>query len=237
MGKTVLGTIGVSNELVKKWHEKGLCMSFPMKENKHYFQSEDGDVFIENGDKYVVPLNKKETRRYTLEPALFRSEFIQNARLYAQYANWLHSLQSKTSKLNVVDKFIAHLTLLYLFQRGMDHHYYHFDRYLAYQKYPKTPVGYWWSRLQKICNVISVFSNIDSNEVLLHLLSNDSESIKLKKLLSKKQQHDLAEVLKSIKLFEKVQEEEIRIMTDFKTKENILFRTAIPLWSEIIELL
>ena len=119
----------------------------------------------------------------------------------------------------------------------MDYHYYHFDRYLVYQNYPDTPVGYWWKKLKEICKIITKKEKMNENIILLHLLSNDRESKNLKSFLNHKQQTELVEIFKNIKIFEDAQENEIKFVTDFKAKENIFFRTAIPIWNDLTELL
>lgn len=221
--------------MVQSWLKKGIKMSYPMLMNKKYYKSEDGLAFIENGDKYVIPLSNKEVTLYTRSPETFKKDFLMNVKIYVEFINWLHELQPKTNSLEPKQKFISLLLILYLFQRGMDHHYYHFDRYLAYQNYPDTPVGYWWRKLKKICQILT--KNNDENIILLHMLSNDEEAKKLKKTLNEKQKLDLDRILKNIKIFETTQEAEVRIVIDFKTKENVFSRTAMPIWNELSELL
>ncbi len=237
MSNTILKKIGITNKVVQSWIKKGLKITYPMLKNKIYYKSEDGFAFVENGDKYVIPLSKKENVLYTKFPETFKKDFLKNVRFYVTFINWLHKLQPKSKSLESRERFSSLLLILYLFQRAMDHHYYHFDRYLVYQNYPDTPVGYWWSKLKKICKELSVKEESNENVALLHLLSNDKESKKLKKYLNKKQQSELIKILKNIKIFEEAQEGEIQKITDFKTKENILFRTGIPIWNELVDLL
>ncbi len=237
MSNTILQKIGITDEIVRSWLKKGLKISYPMLQNKKYYKSEDGFAFVENGDKYVILLSKKEIELYTKHPETFKKDFLFNERFYVQFINWLHGLQPKIDLLKPEDKFISLLLILYLFQRGMDYHYYHFDRYLAYQNYPDTPIGYWWDKLKSICKEISIKEKIDENVILLHLLSNDKESKKLKVSLAGKKQKLLQQVLKNIKIFEAAQESEVKLIKDFKAKEDILFRTAIPIWNTLIELL
>ena len=208
-----------------------------MIKNKEYYVSEDGFAIVENGDKYVIPLSKKEIALYTNNPGIFRRDLLKNVKFYVAFINWLHTLQPETKSLGQRERFASLLSILYLFQRGMDHHYYHFDRYLAYQNYPDTPVGYWWDKLKKICKEISVKEKNDENVVLLHLLSHDKESKILKKYLSKKQQSELVKILKNIEIFEEAQENEVKKVTDFKVKENVFFHTAIPIWNDLMDLL
>ena len=237
MTNTILEKIGITDSVVQSWLKKGLKITYPMLKNEKYYESEDGFAFVENGDKYVIPLSKKEIALYTKHPEIFKKDFLKNVKFYVTYINWLHKLRPKTKLFEKRKKVISLLLILYLFQRGMDHHYYHFDRYLAYQNYPDTPVGFWWDKLKKICKELSVKEKGDENIALLHLLSNDSESKNLKSLLNHKQQTELAEILKNIKIFEDAQENEVKKVTDFKAKENILFRTAIPIWNDLMDLL
>lgn len=78
---------------------------------------------------------------------------------------------------------------------------------------------------------------MDENILLLHLLSKDKESNKIESNLNKKQQIVLIQILKNIKIFEGTQENEIKPKTDFKAKENIYFRTAMPIWNDLMDLL
>ncbi len=237
MSDTILQKIGISDKIVQFWLKKGLKISYPMLQNKKYYRSEDGFAFVENGDKYVVFLSKKEKDLYTKYPEIFKKDFLSNIKFYIRFINWLHSLQPKTDFLDPGQKFTSLLLILYLFQRGMDYHYYHFDRYLAYQNYPDTPVGYWWDRFKKFCKAISEREKVDENVILLHLLTNDKESKKLKGFLNDKQQEILKQVLKNIKIFEDAQKSEVKQIKDLKMKEDILFRTAIPIWNTLMELL
>ena len=237
MSNAIFNKIGITDSVVQSWLKKGLKITYPMLKNEKYYESEDGFAFIENGDKYVIPLSKKEIVLYTKYPKIFKKVFLKNVKLYVIFINWLYKFRPKTINLEVKERFTVLLLILYLFQRGMDHHYYHFDRYLAYQNYPDTPVGFWWDKLKKMCKELSVKKKGDENIILLHLLSNDSESKNLKSFLNHKQQTELVEILKNIKIFEDAQENEIKFVTDFKAKENIFFRTAIPIWNDLTELL
>lgn len=237
MNDTILQKIGITDEIVHAWLKKGLKISYPMLKNNKYYKSEDGLSFVENGDKYVVFLSKKEKDLYTKHPEIFKKDFLKNVRFYVKFINWLHNHQSQTDYFKSEQKFTSLLLILYLFQRGMDYHYYHFDRYLAYQNYPDTPVGFWWNKLKKLCKAISKKEELDENIILLHLLTNDKESGKLKRFLNNKQQAILKHVLKNMKIFENAQENEVRLVKDFKAKEDILFRTAIPIWNTLMELL
>ena len=151
MSDTILQKIGITDMIVQSWLKEGLKISYPMLQNKKYYRSEDGFALVENGDKYVIFLSKKEKDLYTKHPEIFKKDFLNNIKFYIRFINWLHSLQPKTDFLDPEQKFTSLLLILYLFQRGMDYHYYHFDRYLVYQNYPDTPVGYWWKKLKEIC--------------------------------------------------------------------------------------
>ena len=237
MDSTILQKVGISDKITQSWIKKGLQITYPMLKNKKYYKSEDGIAFIENGDKYVIPLSQKEIVLYTKNPEIFKRDFLKNVKFYVTFINWLHKLQPKMVSFEPNERFTSLLLVLYLFQRGMDHHYYHFDRYLAYQNYPDTPVGFWWDRLKNICKEISVKEKDNKNTILLHLLSHDSQSKSLKKSLNVRRQSELSEILKNIKIFEDAQQNEVKKITDFKTKESIVFRTAIPIWNDLMDLL
>lgn len=238
MDKTILIKIGVSDEIVKKWLKGGLKISYPMIKNKKYYISEDGIAFVENGDKYVIPLSKKEVTTYTKNPKIFKNDFLKSAKFYVTFVNWLHKLQTKIDPLKPKEKFTSLLLILYLFQRAMDHHYYHFDRYLVYQNYSDTPVGFWWKKMQDICQIISQKEKIDSDILFLKLLSKDEQSpIQYKNILTSVEFNQLLEALRNIRIFEDTQEAEVDLIIDKKTRENILFRTAVPIWNDLMDLL
>ncbi len=238
MSKTVLEKIGVIDRVVQSWIKKGLKITYPMIKNKKYYLSEDGFAFVENGDKYVIPLSKKEIVLYTKHPEIFKKVFLKNVKLYIIFINWLYKLRPKTIDLEVKERFTALLLILYLFQRGMDHHYYHFDRYLVYQNYPETPVGFWWKNLKEICQKISWQKKLDPNIVFLKLLTKDERTPReYKDSLTTFEFNQLLITLKNIRIFEDSQEAEVELITDYKKKENIFFRTAIPIWNDLMELL
>lgn len=237
MSNTILQKIGITDKDVQSWLKKGIKISYPMLQNKKYYKSEDGLAFVENGDKFVVLLSKKENDLYTKHPEIFKRDFLRNEKFYIKFINWLHNLQHKTNSLEPEDKFISLLLILYLFQRAMDYHYYHFDRYLAYQNYPDTPVGYWWNKLKDICKEISKKEKENENTILLHLLSKDKESRKLTGFLTDEKKKQLKKILLNIKIFEDAQESEVKQIKDLKAKEDILFRTAIPIWNMLMDLI
>lgn len=234
----ILERIGVSQKEVNKWRRMGLKISYPMRKLQRFYLSEDGEAFVENGDKYVIPLSKRETSLYIKHPEVFTKDFLKNVRLYVRFMNWIHGLEPKCIFIEAKEKFTCLLALLYLFQLAMDHHYYHFDRYLAYQNYPDTPVGFWWNRLKKFSKKLSQKTHQDENVVFLNLLGRDKKTIAVcKNFLSQKSFTYLLTVLKNIKIFEDAQEKEVKAIVDTKTQENILFRTAIPIWSALMDIL
>lgn len=224
--------------MVEDWLKKGLRITYPMTKNVHYYTSEDGMPFIENGDKYLIPLSKKEMLKYTNNPESFKKDFLTSCQFYITFVNWIYQLTPKINTVNYRDKFTSHLILLYLFQSSMDYHYFHFDRYLAYQNYSDTPVGSWWHKLKTLAHEIAKKDKVDNNEVFLKLLVHDKALLQRSETnLSKKDYRDLKETLHNIKIFEQAQEEEVKIITDMHTRENLFFRTAIPLWLVIVQLL
>lgn len=238
VNSTILERIGVSQKEVNKWRRMGLKISYPMKKLQHYYLSEDGEAFVENGDKYVIPFSKRETSLYTKHPEIFTKDFLKNVRLYVRFMNWIHGLQPRGIFVEAKETFTFLLVLLYLFQCAMDHHYYHFDRYLAYQNYSDTPVGFWWNRLRNFSKKLSQKIHHDENVVFLNLLGRDKKTMELcRNFLSRKNLADLLTVLKNIKIFEDAQEKEVKAIVDTKTQENILFRTAVPIWGSLMDIL
>lgn len=212
---------------VRAWKKKGIQASYPMQKNATYFESEDGTAFVENGDKYVIPLSKKEIALYIKSPATFVKDFSKNLDLFVNFIDWLHELPLPPRTLTPEERCVGLLLNLYLFQRAMDHHYYHFDRYLVYQNYSQTPVGFWWKKLKRLCG----------KAMLIHALSDDKEYKVFYKSLDSKKASELKTTLQNIHIFEKAQEMEVNKITDFNKKEDRLFRTAMPFWEGILSLL
>lgn len=238
--KTVLEKIGISDRIVKKWRKQGLKISYPIKENPHYFKSADGEVYIENADKFVPLLTKKETKLYIKYPERFKKDFLKNARFFRRFCDLVYKIQERTKKLKRKERVAALLSFLYLFQRGMDYHYYHWDRYLVYEDYPQTPVGYWWKKTKNLYTKTTKkkASKQGPDENFLKLLTLDKETLrKFKKLLSKNEFLELKRALKAIRIFEDAQQKEVEIATRGMTKENIFMRTGFPMlnefWKEI----
>jgi hypothetical protein len=237
--ETVLEKIGISNSKVNLWKSRGLKISYPMKVNSKFFKSKDG-FFVYAADKFFFQLSKEEIKNYTKNPLKFRKDFLRNLKFYTKFYEYLYSLMDKTEKLESKDKTVALLSLLYLFQSAMDHHYYHYDRYLAYEDYPKTPVGYWWNRLKKlyIKATKEKISKTNSSKDFLKLLSLDEEVLKkIKKKLPKTDFSELNRTLETIRLFEKTQEDEAAILYGTQYKESKLLDTGITLWNKVCEML
>lgn len=238
--KTILEKIGISNEVVKKWKTRGLKITYPIKENPYYFKSAEGEVFIKNADKFVPILTKKETKLYIKYPERFRRDFLKNVKFYSKFCGFIYKKQKRTEKLKRKGKIAALLSLIYLFQRAMDYHYFHWDRYLVYEDYPQTPVGYWWKRLKDLYTKV-VKKKISKNkppEDFLKLLALNKEILKkFKKNLSKKDFLQLKKALKAIKVFENAQQAEIEMLMDYKNQRDILKGTGFPMldkfWKEI----
>lgn len=234
--KSVLETIGVSNKIVKKWEEKGLKISYPMTPNKKYFKSRDGDVFVYGADQYLQPFTKKEADKYRRNPNLFQRDFLTNARFFISFCDFIYSTERKVEKLKGNERLEALLVLLYLFHSAMDHHYFHYDRYLAYEEYPETPVGYWWKKLEDIYSkAFNKRTSFRSPSVeFLKLIGRDKDVFaKCKEKLSKKEYSDLEHVLAMIKIFENTQQEEIKIVINDKNNENKFIKTVLPIWSKL----
>ena len=149
-------------------------------------------------------------------------------------------VQKRTKDLKEKEKITALLSLLYLFQRAMDYHYYHWDRYLVYQNYPSTPVGYWWKRLKDLSAKIEpakkkVIKSEPSEGFLKLLMGNKEILKKFKENLSKRDFLKLKQSLKAIKIFENAQQKEVDLVIDFRRKEEIFVRTAFPMWNKLCE--
>lgn len=234
---TILEKIGITGQIVNRWRERGLKITYPVKPNNLEFRSDDGGFTIENADKFVPPLTEEETKIYTAHPLRFKRDLLKNTKFFRQFADFIYKAESRLSKLEGKERLMATLSLLYLFQRSMDYHYYHWDRYLVYQNYPQTPVGFWWQELRNI------YFKYDKTPVLnnkiphdfLKLLARDKDVLnKLKEKISKPDFLRLREVLKMIRIFEDAQQKEVMFMTDPKSKVvNVLMRTGIPLLDTI----
>lgn len=239
--KTILEKIGISDSKVKKWKEKGLKISYPMKKRKVFFRSDDGEVFVESADKFTPPLTKSEIILYTKHPENFKKDFLKNVRFYFTFHTFLWKKSKEAKRLEKFEeKVIAILSLLYLFLSAMDHHYYHFDRYLAYQEYPKTPLGYWWTKLKKFYFKVfheSVSKKNPPAKFLKVLARNKDIFNEFKEKLSKKEFQELKKTLKMIKIFEESQQKEIEIISGFPSKEDLLLRTGFGLWNKLCDLL
>ncbi len=234
--KTVLEKIGISLKIVKQWKSKGLKISYPMQARRNFFKSQDGKVFTESADKFVPPLTKEENILYTKYPEKFREDFLENVKLYFKFHIFLYEKSKEIEKLTTSeDKSTANLSLMYLFLSAMDHHYYHFDRYLAYQDYPDTPVGYWWKKLKTIHS--KVFKG-NSYETFLKTFSQDKKIMnEYKNKLSLKEFNELEKILEQIKIFEDVQEKEIKIISGYPSKEDLLLKTGFGIWSKLCDLI
>jgi hypothetical protein len=235
---TILEKIGISNKKVKKWKSAGLKISYPMKARSRFLKSADG-VFVYAADKFFPPLSAREIKEYTKNPEKFRQDFFKNLRFYTRFYKFLYSLIKKTEKLEIKEKIAALLSLSYLFQSAMDHHYYHFDRYLAYENYPQTPLGYWWKKLKDLFAKATgeKVSKANPQEDFLKLLSVDKEILdNFMKKLSNNEFAELKNTLKKIKFFEKTQEIEAKLLYGTHLKESKLLKTGFTIWEKISEI-
>lgn len=234
--KTFLEKIGISNKIIENWKRKGLKITFPMKRKAVFFKSFDGTIFIEGADKFVPPLTKEETKIYIKDPERFRKDFFENARFFRKFVNFVYKHQEKVKKLESKEKVAALLILIYLFHRAMDYHYFHWDRYLVYEDYPSTPVGYWLKKLKYLYSkaVRRKVSRFKPPEGFLKLIILDKGVLeKFRKCLSKNDFLRLKRALKMIKIFEDTQQKEIEFFIDFKSKEHAFVRTGFAMWSKL----
>ena len=236
---TVLEKVGITNNVVEDWKKMGLKITYPMQENSHYYKSQDGSIFVEAADKYVPPLSQEEVETYTQNPEKFKDDFLQQVNFYFKFHTFLYKKSLYNQQLNSDEEKIAtSLALMYLFLSAMDHHYYHYDRYLVYQDYPDTPVGYWW---QKLGNYFyEVFKEKVTRELLptnfLKLLSQDAEILKeCKNNLDKIKFKDFKRTLEVIKIFEEAQQKEIKIVSGYPEKEDLLLKSGFGLWNNICD--
>lgn len=232
---TILEKIGVSGRKVKKWKSAGLKISYPMRARSHFLKSADG-FFIYAADKFFPPLSVREIKEYTKSPEKFQQDFLRNLRFYTRFYEFLHSLIKKTENLEIKEKTAALLSLSYLFQSAMDNHYYHFDRYLAYENYPQTPVGHWWKKLKNLYNKATGkrVMKLKPQENFLKLLSFDQRILKeFRKNLPREEFSELKNALKKIKIFEKAQEEEAKLLYGTHLKESKLLETGFTIWGKI----
>lgn len=239
LNKTILEKIGITSQVVKNWKTKGIKITYPMRARKNYLKSQDGVVFVESADKYVPPLTKEETKLYKEYPKKFRDDFIRNVSLYFQFHTFLFDKSQLIKKLkSPEEKLSSALSLMYLFLSAMDHHYYHFDRYLVYEDYPQTPVGYWWDRLKKYYSQVfnEKVSKTQPTETFLKLLSEDRKILnQLKNSLTENDYQGLLQTLRAIKIFEVIQEKEIRIISGYPAKEDLLLKTGFGIWNQICD--
>jgi hypothetical protein len=234
--KTILEKIGISQKEVNKWKKAGLKVTYPIKKRRKFFKSDDGEAFVEAGDKFIPPLTEQERKLYTKSPEKFREDFLKNVRFHNKFLDFLYEVQKRTDNLEKEEKLTDLLSLLYLFQASIDHHYWHFDRYLVYENYPQTPVGYWWKKLKDLYTKATKEKILKSKstEKFLKLLAMDGKIIKeFKKNLSRKNFIQLKKTLNAIKIFEKVQREEIEICIDAETKIERNFKVGLALWDKL----
>lgn len=238
--KTILDRIGISEDMVKQWKDRGLIITFPMARREEYFKSDEG-VFVEAADMFVPPLTKEETALYTEHPEIFKRDYLRNAKLYFEFHTFLYEKSKSVEKLGKPeDKTAAILSLLYLFLSAMDHHHYHFDRYMVYQEYPETPVGFWWAKLKGI--YLKTFGEkvpkLKPPERFLRILSGDGKVIKeVEVQLQKGEKEEFRETLKNIRIFEDAQQEDSKIVTGFPAEEDLLLKSGFGLWEQLCDLI
>jgi len=232
---TILNKIGITDEIVKDWKKRGLKISYPMRKQKKFFQSADGRVFVEGADKFVPHLTKKEIDIYIKNPKKFKEDFFKNAKLFRKFLNFIYKYQKRIKKLKNKDRIPALLSLIYLFHRAMDYHYFHWDRYLVYEDYPSTPVGHWLKKLKDF--YFKVKKEKVSKSYLppgfLKLLSLDRKTLtSFKRKLDPKDLKEFKTALKAIKIFEDTQQGEINFFLDYKKKELLFFKIILPIWMQ-----
>lgn len=233
--KTILAKIGIIDKIVTNWKKKGLKISYPMRKQKRFFKSDDGVIFVEGADKYILHLTRKEVNVYIRNPKKFEEDFFKNARLFRDFLNFIYKYQKRLKKLKSEERMPALLSLVYLFHRAMDHHYFHWDRYLVYEDYSQTPVGYWLEKLKDFYFKVKKekVSKLHLPEEFLKLLLLDKRILnEFKEKLNKKDFNEFKRVLQSIKYFEKIQQNEISFFLDYERKQLLFFKVILPIWGE-----
>lgn len=234
--KTVLAKIGITKKIVNDWKQKGLKISYPMRKQRKFFKSDDGAIFVEGADKFVPHLTKKEINTYIKNPKKFKEDFFRNAKFFRKFVDFVYRYQEKVKKLEKKYRIPTLLSLIYLFHRAMDYHYFHWDRYLVYEDYPSTPVGYWLKKLKGFYFKVKKekISKSHLPEEFLKLLSLDRQTLKnFKDKLSKKEFEEFKTTLNAIKTFEEIQQGEINFFLDYKNKQHLFLKTILPMWAQL----
>jgi hypothetical protein len=238
---TVLDKIGMTDEIVIRWKNRGLKITFPMKKNKANLISKDGEVFIEAADKFFTPLSKQETDLFIKHPDKFSDVFLKNVKFFFNFHTFLFEESFKISKLeSITKKLSASILLIYLFLSAMDNHYYHYDRYLVLEDYPETPVGYWWQQLKVF--YFKVFGEkVGKNDYPPRFLLTASRSpvilTEYKLFLNKIDYQEFLKTIGLIKMFESVQQKEAEIVSGYPSKDDLLLRSGFGLWNNICKLI
>jgi len=147
---TVLEKCGISNETIRKLKDKGLVIKeFRRYLNAHRSPSEEW-IYLW-ADQFTPPLSEEEKQKYINNPKSFYQDLIKNTLIVRKLSGVLFNAYQNTKGLERGEALPVFLSILMLFQSGVDNNFYKYDRHLEYHNYEDSPVGYYWKQLTALC--------------------------------------------------------------------------------------
>lgn len=173
---TVLEKCGITNKVINNLIQKGLFVPKKVKAVKKPIRSPSEKWFYQVADRFTPPLTKQEREFYIKNPNIFCKHLIRGVKFLAKACELLHDASGKARELSPKEAITALLVIQRIFHAVLDYNHLKYDRHLEYHDYEKSPVGYYWKKLKRLCLLAAKNAKISNpqefvNEKMLELIS------------------------------------------------------------------
>ena len=139
-----------------------------MKPCEHHITSESDEDWVYSTDKFISPLSGEELNKYIESPLKFKVDFLNNLMKFKSICNEIYSrflAMSEGGRYDEVELLSIAIFYLKIYQVAMDKLYYKYDRHFEYTNTEKSPVGYYWIKLNEICKNEAQKTGVDEFEI------------------------------------------------------------------------
>ena len=152
---TVLLKLGATKVLIRSFKERGLVVPRKVQPVSNPLRSRSEEWFVSIADRFTPPLSEVENMLYRENPHMLCVDILLGVEILVDLSDFLYSLLDKlrNSKpsLSEEESVAALLSMLRILHGCLDYNHLKHDRHLEYHEDERSPVGYYWKRLEDLC--------------------------------------------------------------------------------------